>query len=314
MAEMKKARRRHTMENVEVIGIDHGWSQMKTVNAPVFSAGIKEILTEPAFFDDVLEYDGKYYKVGTARDTVMENKVENDDYYLLTLAAVAKELKIRGKSEANVVLAVGLPASRYGDEKNAFVEYLSKNQDVSFSFEQKPYKIKIVTVAVFPQCYAAVADQIGSFGQKVVVVDIGSWTIDIVPIINKKPDDPNFNTLPEGLIPCMRNINKMCGRKFNEKIDEMDIQQYIITKRTNLSEEFVKLMDEALTDFATRLFNSLREEGYSLKTTQFIFVGGGACVMKNFGGYEQSNIKYNLDVKANAKGFERLAKIAVARR
>jgi len=191
---------------------------------------------------------------------------------------------------------------------------LSKNQDVSFSFEQKPYKIKIVTVAVFPQCYAAVADQIGSFGQKVVVVDIGSWTIDIVPIINKKPDDPNFNTLPEGLIPCMRNINKMCGRKFNEKIDEMDIQQYIITKRTNLSEEFVKLMDEALTDFATRLFNSLREEGYSLKTTQFIFVGGGACVMKNFGGYEQSNIKYNLDVKANAKGFERLAKIAVARR
>lgn len=302
------------MDNIEVIGIDHGWSQMKTVNAAVFSSGIREILTEPAFYDDVLEYDGKYYKVGTARDTVMENKVENDDYYLLTLASVAKELRIRGKSEANVVLAVGLPASRYGDEKQAFIDYLSKNEEVSFVFEQRKYQIKIVKVAVFPQCYAAVVDQIGTFGQKVVVVDVGSWTIDIVPIINKKPDDSGFNTLPEGLIPCMRNINKMCGRKYNEKIDEMDIQQYIISKQTNLSEEFVAIMDEALTDFATRLYNSLREEGYSLKTTQFVFVGGGACVMKNFGGYVQNNIRYNLDVKANAKGFERLARIALARR
>lgn len=119
MAEMNQARRIVAMDNIEVIGIDHGWSQMKTVNAAVFSSGIREILTEPAFYDDVLEYDGKYYKVGTARETVMENKVENDDYYLLTLASVAKELRIRGKSEANVVLAVGLPASRYGDEKQA---------------------------------------------------------------------------------------------------------------------------------------------------------------------------------------------------
>ncbi len=299
------------MDNIEVIGIDHGWSQMKTVNAPVFSSGIREILTEPAFFDDVLEYDGKYYKVGTARETVMENKVENEDYYLLTLAALAKELRIRGKFEANVVLAVGLPASRYGDEKQGFVEYLSRNEEVRFLFEQKAYHIKIVKVAVFPQCYAAVIDMIGNFGKKVVAVDIGSWTIDIVPLIEKKPDDSSFNTLTEGLIPCMRNINKMCARKFNERIDEMEIQQYIINKETSLGEEFVQLMDEALTDFATRLYNSLREEGYSLKTTQFVFVGGGACVMKNFGGYEQSNIKYNLDVKANAKGYEKLARIAL---
>ena len=65
------------MDNIEVIGIDHGWSQMKTANAPVFSAGIREILTEPAFYDDVLEYEGKYYKVGIStpdRDSVKVGK------------------------------------------------------------------------------------------------------------------------------------------------------------------------------------------------------------------------------------------------
>lgn len=62
------------MDNIEVIGIDHGWSQMKTANASVFSAGIREILTEPAFYDDVLEHEGKHYKVGTERETVREKR------------------------------------------------------------------------------------------------------------------------------------------------------------------------------------------------------------------------------------------------
>ena len=46
---------------LEVIGIDHGWSMMKTVTQ-VFVTGVKEITTTPALFGDVLEYDGKYYK------------------------------------------------------------------------------------------------------------------------------------------------------------------------------------------------------------------------------------------------------------
>lgn len=44
---------------IEVIGIDHGWSNMKT-SSQVFTTGVKEITTEPALFDGVLEYKGKY--------------------------------------------------------------------------------------------------------------------------------------------------------------------------------------------------------------------------------------------------------------
>lgn len=300
------------MDNLEVIAIDHGWSQMKTVNH-VFASGVEEILSEPAFFDDVLEYEDRYYKVGTKRDAVMDNKISNDDYYLLTMAAIAKELKLKEKHEARVVLAVGLPATRFGVEKKGFIDYLSRNKDLSFVFEKDIYRIRIEKVAVFPQSYAAVVDQIANFGKKEIIVDIGSWTIDIFPIIDKKPDDANANTISEGLIPCMRRINKHCGRLYNEKIDEDTIQNYIITKKTDLDEQFVEIMDRELEDFATNLFNSLREEGYSLNTTQFYFVGGGASVMKNFGGIEQKNIKYNLDVKANARGFEKLAKIALNR-
>ena len=62
---------------LEVIGIDHGWSMMKTVTQ-VFVTGVKEITTAPALFGDVLEYNGKYYKIGTVRQEVKDTKVEDD--------------------------------------------------------------------------------------------------------------------------------------------------------------------------------------------------------------------------------------------
>lgn len=90
-------------KHIEVIGIDHGWSGMKTVSQ-VFTTGVKEITTEPAFFNNVVEYNGSYYKVGGRRLEVRDLKVENDNFYLLTLAAVAKELNRRGMRNANVLL------------------------------------------------------------------------------------------------------------------------------------------------------------------------------------------------------------------
>ena len=115
---------------LEVIGIDHGWSMMKTISQ-VFVTGVKEITTTPALFGDVLEYEGKFYKVGTVRQEVKDTKVEDDSFYLLTLAAVAKELKRRGLAEAKVFLAVGLPLTRFGAEKNDFIKYLTKNKRVN---------------------------------------------------------------------------------------------------------------------------------------------------------------------------------------
>lgn len=190
---------------LEVIGIDHGWSMMKTVTQ-VFVTGVKEITTTPALFGDVLEYDGKYYKIGTVRQEVKDTKVEDDSFYLLTLAAVAKELKKRGLSDAKVFLAVGLPLTRFGAERNNFIKYLTKNKRVDFRYENEAYHIEIDDVAVFPQCYAAVVDKIPTMAKKTLVVDIGSWTIDIMPVINKSPDESKCVTVPRGLITCMSEV------------------------------------------------------------------------------------------------------------
>jgi plasmid segregation protein ParM len=48
-----------------------------------------------------------------------------------------------------------------------------------------------------------------------------------------------------------------------------------------------------------------------VKTTPITFVGGGAALMKRYGGIEQRNISYIEDVKANAIGYETLAEMYV---
>ena len=274
---------------LEVIGIDHGWSMMKTVTQ-VFVTGVKEITTTPALFGDVLEYDGKYYKIGTVRQEVKDTKVEDDSFYLLTLAAVAKELKKRGLSDAKVFLAVGLPLTRFGAERNNFIKYLTKNKRVDFRYENEAYHIEIDDVAVFPQCYAAVVDKIPTMAKKTLVVDIGSWTIDIMPVINKSPDESKCVTVPRGLITCMRSINEQCVRQLNGEVDETEIQNIMRYGRSDIDDEYLAIIKAEIEDFVEKVYNSIREFGYNLKTTPIVFVGGGAVVMKNFSNHEAKNI------------------------
>lgn len=297
----------------EVIPVDHGWSLTKT-GRDVFVTGVKEITSVPALYTDVLEYRGRYYKIGTNRQEVRETKTEDNSFYLLTLAAAAKELNRRGIYDTDVFFAAGLPLTRFGAEKKKFIEYLTRKETVEFLYEQIPYKITVTGAAVFPQCYAAVADRIPAFTKKTLIVDIGSWTIDIMPVVNKAPDEANCITVPRGLITCMRSINEQCVRRLNGEVDETDIQYFMRYGRSDLDEAYVSIMRDETDSFVEKVYNSIREYGYNLNTTPVIFVGGGAAVMKNFSRHEQKNITYILDVKANAKGYEQLAKIGLKAR
>ena len=56
----------------------------------------------------------------------MRSKTSNDNYYLLTMAAIAQEIRYRrGERKTDVVLAAGLPLASFGREKKGFREYLS---------------------------------------------------------------------------------------------------------------------------------------------------------------------------------------------
>ena len=256
-------------KHVEVIGVDHGWSGMKTVSQ-VFTSGVKEITTEPAFFNNIVEFRGSYYRVGGKRLEVRDLKIENDNFYILTLAAIAKELNRRGMRNATILLSVGLPLTRFGAEKQDFIQYLSKDKDVVFRYDNEQYHIRIARVSVFPQCYAAVADKMKSLPRRVVIVDIGSWTIDIMPIENSAPNEAECITIREGLIKCMRTINDECMRQYGIELSEEDIQEIMICgKNERLPVKYIEIVKEYLSEYVEKVYNILLEHGFNLEVADY---------------------------------------------
>lgn len=115
------------MKDVIVIGVDHGYAAMKTVHFS-FPTGLVEYEHEPYTQKDVLEYNGRYYVVGSGRQPLQRDKTQTEDYYLLTLAAIAKELEHRGAEHtASVHLAAGLPLTSFGRDKKSFRSYLYRD-------------------------------------------------------------------------------------------------------------------------------------------------------------------------------------------
>lgn len=304
---------KYMSNNIEVIGIDHGWMNMKTVSS-IFLSGVNKT-TEPALFDDTLEFGGEYYKIGSERMEVNENKVSDDNYFLLTLAAIAKELKLRNMTTADVILSVGLPITKFAKEKTEFISYLTRYRQLYFKYEKESFQVNIIKVVVFPQCYAAVADKLPQTNRKHVIVDVGSWTIDIMPIINCKPDESLCDTQDEGLIRCINRINEKCVRNLSGKLDESDIIEFMRTGRNEeLDERYIHLMQMELESFAANVYQRLISGGYNINTTPITFVGGGATVMRLFGNRKQKNIRFLEDIHANAKGFEFLGNLLLMNR
>ena len=128
-----------------IIGIDHGYYAIKTAHCS-FPAGLTSYGEhEPYTRQGLLEFGGCFFVCGSGRQPIQRDKTVNDNYYLLTLAAIAKEIQQRGlPPECSVRIAAGLPLTSFGRDKPKFRDYLLRsNQPVNFKFEGVEYSITI---------------------------------------------------------------------------------------------------------------------------------------------------------------------------
>ena len=138
-----------------IIGIDHGYYAIKTAHCS-FAVGLTSYGEhEPYTRQGLLEFGGCFFVCGSGRQPIQRDKTMNDNYYLLTLAAVAKEIQQRSlPPECSVRIAAGLPLTSFGRDKPRFKEYLLRsNQPVNYKFEGVEYSITVEEVAIFPQGY-----------------------------------------------------------------------------------------------------------------------------------------------------------------
>ena len=99
---------RQNLECQRHSNLDHGFGNIKTAHC-CFRTGVTVYEKKPIFTSEMLVYNGKYYIIGEEHKEFVPDKMSDPDYYILTLAAVARELYFQNRTSARVYLAVGLP-------------------------------------------------------------------------------------------------------------------------------------------------------------------------------------------------------------
>ena len=297
-----------TLGTTKIIGIDHGYGNIKTAGH-CFRNGIIGYDNEPLFTKDMLIYNGRYYLIGEGHKEFKAEKILDEDYYLLTLVAIAKELHDQALTEAEVVIAAGLPLTWTSYQKKDFAAYLSRNEEVSFNYKKQDYHIRIKGVRIYPQGYAAIAERAGSMKGLSIVADIGNGTMNTLYLVDGRPQSGKMYTEKFGTYQCTLEIREVFMEKTSREIHDVLIDQVLRYGTAEIPEADLKIMRATAESYVLDIFRRLREHGYDENTMMLYVTGGGGCLIKNFYNVNPDRMKFIDDICAAAKGYEYLAEI-----
>ena len=298
------------MSDVCTIGVDHGYAAMKTAHCS-FPTGVVEYEHEPYTQKNVLEYGGRYYVVGSGRQPLQKEKAATEDYYLLTLAAIAKEIELREADRTTeVVLAAGLPLTSFGRDKRRFREYLLRDgKPVLFRYEGREYAVTVTDVSLFPQGYAAVLTQAELLDEpSIVVADIGGWTVALMRLDNRIPNAATCRSLELGMIRCLDEISEKVRQMFGISMTDPQIEAVLRGSVGSINERVKAVIHAQANQYVQELLSAITESGLDTRAMPAIFLGGGAALLKRHVVATEGLCRPLIldDVCLNAKGYERL--------
>lgn len=299
--------------NTKIIAVDHGYGNIKTANT-VTPTGVTVSETEPIFSGNLLEYEGRYYRIGDSRKEFVADKALDEDYYILTLMAIARELNMFGICEATVHLAAGLPLTWIRRQREEFRAYLLRHEEVYYRFNDKAYHIHFAGCTLYPQGYPAIVNQLSSFKGTNVLADIGNGTMNLLYIQNKKPMENKCWTEKQGVNQCMIASRNAVLDKFGAKIDDVIIEQVLRFKTADIGNEYLTCIQNAAHQYVADIFATLRRYEYNPDLMRLTIVGGGGCLVRNYGEYDADRVTIIEDICATAKGYEYLAYMSLRRK
>lgn len=289
-----------------IVGVDHGYGNMKTAHR-VFRTGVECMEEEPIVSKNFVRYKDKFYVIGESHLVYQGNKTDSEDFYILTLAALAEELKFRGLHEANVILAVGLPLAWMKSQGADFRHYLMKEQELHFEFRKERYYVHLCGVEIFPQGFAAVVN-LGAMQGMNMLADIGNRTMNVMQIVDNKPLEKSLVTEKFGVGICMKEIQKELSKENGEDISEMLIEPLLRNGLQERTDSTAKKVEHIATRYTENIRRRLVDYGYKEGLVHLYVIGGGGCLIRNYSDLaEKKGVTFITDICANAKGYATLA-------
>ena len=142
------------------------------------------------------------------------------------------------------------------------------------------------------------------FAGTVMMADIGNGTMNIMQLQNGRPDEKHCWTEVMGVNQCVLTAKKQMMDKYGIDLPEVTIEKYLRTGSSKLRQEYLDQLRSIVRGYVTGLFDSLRAHGYDSRMMSLYIMGGGGCLVKNFGAYDRESVIFIDDLHASAKGYE----------
>lgn len=303
-----------------IIGIDHGNRFIKSKEG-MYTAGYVESNTQPITNDNVLQYNGKYYAIGSKRTKYKYDKTIDETYFILTLPAIAMRLDKEQLNSADIILGVGLPLSHF-QLKEKFSNYF-KRGGIRFKYNNKDYFINIKEVMCFPQGISGYMLNYQKYKDIdfINLFDFGQVTLDAVKIHKGKPLLESAISLNWSMLRLVKNIQEAIRKEIGIEIAEEQIETSIQGKKALFfNDNIERIIEETKINFVAEMIGELTENQFELRATMNLMIGGGSSVIQNTIdlGIHNSSIGYTEIVPqpqaANAVGYEMLINESLKRR
>lgn len=319
------------------IGVDVGNFDTKT-QSTVIPSGFVSYRQIPFGNNDYILYDGIYYMTNPKRFPYVEDKTVDDNMFILTLIAIAKEIEYTAqkKNEKNISngktplgiqgeidkigsinLGIGLPLSHFNRNKDKYIAYYVEKfgDGIEYDFKEYHLKLKLNCVDCYPQDFSAVVTYAPTNPQSIMnskektyyAVDIGGWTVDIMSVVRNELEGKGTSK-PLGVLAMYEQIINEVDSATGTRIRQTDIEAVLKKEQTYIGEEECRIIMDEADKWFNQITNEMIQYGMLLKTTPVLFLGGGSQLFKPFIKKSNKFVKceFIANQKANARGYSLL--------
>ena len=204
---------------------------------------------------------------------------------------------VQGKAPVELFIAVAT-------QKEDFQKYLLQNDSVDFTFRNKEYRVEFAGADIYPQGFAAAFYRLQDFKGINMLADLGNGTMNIMYINNSRPVEKKCFTEKYGTYQCVLAVREGLLKELGTVVDDLVIEQVIRTGTADIGEKYLTVIRKTASDYTREIFHKLREREYNPELMRLYVVGGGGCMIQNFGEYDKDRVTIVRDICATAKGYE----------
>lgn len=109
-----------------------------------------------------------------------------------------------------------------------------------------------------------------------------------------------------GTQQCMLAVRENVLRQFGKTLNDAAIERVLREGNADIAPKYLEAIRQTASAYVDGIFRRLREHEYDPELMRLYVVGGGGCLVRNFGRYDKGRVSFNDDICATAKEYEML--------